>query len=417
MNRELIIKVTNILKNYKICSICIGRLFYHPSFKNLIKFGKALKIEALKNLKEPVKSDRPCYLCNNTFIKFKKEIPSLISKIQAYEFDSIYTSIKVPKKLILHEDEIRVRFQISSGESIKQTFNRLFSNYIAKKLGKIAKSKDYHLMISFDAEKNQIELIPQNIYIYGRYIKSKKGLSQTRSYCYVCYGKGCSECDYTGYDKAPSVEGYILPHFTSAFQAQNSIFHAAGREDIDVLTLNEGRPFIVEVVRPIKRKVNLSELEKVVNTNSDGAVFVKNLIEVNRDAVKKMTVFTRYDEKTYVLLVEFEKEIGDDILFKIEKELTNRVIVQRTPTRVLHRRKDKYRYKMIYDVKAKKIDNNKAELHIRCQGGLYIKELAHGDNGRTNPNIAQIANTNVKVLSLNIISIAPDLEKKLEIIH
>lgn len=416
MKEEVLRKAFEILKFYNICALCLGRLFYEkPS--NLIRLGFFIKKEFLKSQKTKFQSKSNCYLCNNAFISFKRIVPNLLEKLKSYEFESLYTSLKVPKKLIEREDEIRIKYNIETGESIKPTFNRIFPKYIAKKIGKKFDSQNYHLLISYDIQSSQVEIIPQNLYIYGRYIKNRRGIYQTRSYCYSCYGKGCAECNYTGYDKVPSVESYILPYFSKAFQAQNAVFHAAGREDGDVLTLDTGRPFIVEVVRPLKRKVDLKAIENEINENSKGDVIVKNLIEVKKDAVKKMMVFTKYDEKTYILLLEFEKEIDDSLLSKIEKELTNRVIIQRTPTRVLHRRKDKYRYKMIYEIRSKKLDSNRAEFLIKCQGGLYIKELAHGDNGRTIPNIAQLANSNVKIISLDIVSIAPDLEKRLGIIH
>lgn len=416
MIEEALKKTIEILKRYNLCSICIGRLFYEGN-ESLVRLGISLKRNSLKELNSINLKNNICYLCSNAFLNFKRMIPSLMDKLREYEFESIYTSVKVPKELINREDEIRIRYKISTGESLKNTFNRIFSNYIAKKLGKKVDSQYYHLMISYDIQNSNVEIIPQNLYIYGRYLKFKRGIYQTRSYCYVCHGKGCSECNYTGYDNTPSIEAYILPYFSKAFQAMNSIFHAAGREDGDVLTLNTGRPFIVEVVRPLKRKVNLKQIENDVNENAKGDIAIKDLKEVNKEAVKKMMVFTKYDEKTYLLKLEFERDINDVILSKIERELTNRVIVQRTPTRVLYRRKDKYRYKTIYEISAKMIDKNRAEFTIKCQGGLYIKELAHGDNGRTNPSIAQLANSKVKVLSLDVISIAPDLEKRLGIIH
>jgi tRNA pseudouridine synthase 10 len=60
-------------------------------------------------------------------------------------------------------------------------------------------------------------------------------------------------------------------------------------------------------------------------------------------------------------------------------------IKQQTPLRVLHRRADLIREKYIYEVKVKKVSLKRAELEIRCQGGLYVKELVSGDEGRTTP--------------------------------
>ncbi|PVX25960.1 MAG: tRNA pseudouridine(54/55) synthase Pus10, partial [Candidatus Bathyarchaeum sp.] len=42
---------------------------------------------------------------------------------------------------------------------------------------------------------------------------------------------------------------------------------------------------------------------------------------------------------------------------------------------------------------------------IRCQGGLYIKELVSGDQGRTIPSIASIINAEAKPLELDVLKI------------
>ena len=45
------------------------------------------------------------------------------------------------------------------------------------------------------------------------------------------------------------------------------------------------------------------------------------------------------------------------------------------------------RKKYIYELKTRKVQPNRAELVLRCQGGLYIKELISGDGGRTKPSV------------------------------
>ncbi|MEM0314089.1 MAG: tRNA pseudouridine(54/55) synthase Pus10, partial [Candidatus Bathyarchaeia archaeon] len=78
---------------------------------------------------------------------------------------------------------------------------------------------------------------------------------------------------------------------------------------------------------------------------------------------------------------------------------------QRTPTRVLHRRADLTREKYIYEVKVKRLSPNKAELRLQCQGGLYIKELVTGDDGRTTPSITEIVGIKAKPISLDVLDV------------
>jgi tRNA pseudouridine synthase 10 len=103
--------------------------------------------------------------------------------------------------------------------------------------------------------------------------------------------------------------------------------------------------------------------------------------------------------------MEFERKITTEALTALEKELTNVMIKQRTPLRVLHRRADLMREKYIYEVKVKKLPPKKAEMKIRCQGGLYVKELVTGDEGRTTPSISEILRNKAKPLKLDVLNV------------
>jgi large subunit ribosomal protein L21e len=90
----------------------------------------------------------------------------------------------------------------------------------------------------------------------------------------------------------------------------------------------------------------------------------------------------------------------------VTKTLEKAVIHQQTPLRVLHRRADLVREKYIYETKIKRLAPNRAEMRIHCQGGLYIKELVSGDEGRTNPSVAKIVNADAKPLELDVLKVA-----------
>ncbi|RJS67986.1 tRNA pseudouridine(54/55) synthase Pus10, partial [Candidatus Bathyarchaeota archaeon] len=54
---------------------------------------------------------------------------------------------------------------------------------------------------------------------------------------------------------------------------------------------------------------------------------------------------------------------------------------------------------------------NRAEIKIRCQGGLYIKELVTGDNGRTNPNISSLIKVKAVPKELDVLNVVVEGEK------
>jgi len=110
-------------------------------------------------------------------------------------------------------------------------------------------------------------------------------------------------------------------------------------------------------------------------------------------------------QKVYRVIVEFENEITKKDIQLLENKLTNTTIKQKTPTRVLHRRADLTREKYIYDVKVKILSPQKSEMKIRCQGGLYVKELVSGDDGRTTPSVSEILKNKAKPINLDVLNV------------
>jgi tRNA pseudouridine synthase 10 len=50
----------------------------------------------------------------------------------------------------------------------------------------------------------------------------------------------------------------------------------------------------------------------------------------------------------------------------------------------------------------------RALMEIRCQGGLYVKELVSGDEGRTIPNVSDLLGNRAKTLKLDVLNVIID---------
>jgi tRNA pseudouridine synthase 10 len=174
--------------------------------------------------------------------------------------------------------------------------------------------------------------------------------------------------------------------------------------------LGSGRPFVVEVSKPKKRFVDLKEIEAAVNSRAVGRVEVADLAFANKEVVRKLKKGENA-QKEYALLAEFERELSDSDLRLIEEKFSGITIKQQTPQRVMHRRADLIRERYIYKVKVKKVSLKRALLEIRCQGGLYVKELVSGDEGRTNPNVSDLLNNRAKTLKLDVLNVIMEQEK------
>jgi tRNA pseudouridine synthase 10 len=200
------------------------------------------------------------------------------------------------------------------------------------------------------------------------------------------------------------VEEIIGKSILEATGGSKSSFHASGREDIDARMLGSGRPFVIEIAEPKKRSLNIKKLEKTVNAFGRRKVQVSGLKLAHKEAMRKLKQ-GESKQKEYRVLIEFDKKISPQDLQVLKEKLKNVSVDQKTPVRVLHRRADLMREKYIYDVNIRKMAPKKAEMKIRCQGGLYVKELVTGDEGRTTPSVTGILNNKATPLKLDVLRI------------
>eukprot|EP00352_Strombidinopsis_acuminata_P001681 CAMPEP_0176392512 /NCGR_PEP_ID=MMETSP0126-20121128/40930_1 /TAXON_ID=141414 ORGANISM="Strombidinopsis acuminatum, Strain SPMC142" /NCGR_SAMPLE_ID=MMETSP0126 /ASSEMBLY_ACC=CAM_ASM_000229 /LENGTH=107 /DNA_ID=CAMNT_0017763359 /DNA_START=107 /DNA_END=433 /DNA_ORIENTATION=- len=85
-------------------------------------------------------------------------------------------------------------------------------------------------------------------------------------------------------------------------------------------------------------------------------------------------------------------------------------IDQKTPIRVLHRRSLIIRPKKAYKLKAEYINSHYFILHVLSSAGTYIKELVHGDLGRTVPSIGSLLNSETDILQLDVTNVYDSLD-------
>jgi tRNA pseudouridine synthase 10 len=369
--------------------------FFNPATQVLQKMKKRLPKQG---------NDEWCFLCQDKF----KEINSLadagVKKLEGYDFTTFLIGVELPAKVEEREDEFKAAYTVSYGESLRNEFGRLIGKRVAKLTGKDVDHLRPEIVVLVDPFAGVVRLQVNPLYVSGRYRKLVRDIPQSKWFCSTCHGRGCSKCGGTGKMYPESVEEIVEKPFLEAAVSSIASFHAAGREDIDARMLGKGRPFVVEVDKPKKRFLDLLKLQVAVNAHGKGKVSVSNLKFADKTVVRKLKR-GEMSQKEYRVLIGFEKKITDKDLRSLEKSLKNTMITQQTPNRVLHRRADLTREKYIYDVKVKKLSPRKAEMRIRCQGGLYVKELVSGDEGRTTPNVSQVLENKAKPLKLDVLNI------------
>ena len=247
---------------------------------------------------------------------------------------------------------------------------------------------------------------PAAIWLESRYRKLQRGLSQTVLHCPKCRGRrrrreNCKTCGGFGRLTRYSVEECIGRCAVPLFKAKEGRFHGAGREDVDVLMLGEGRPFVFEVRKPRRVDVDLEQLRADIARRSDGAVELGPIQLVERERV----VFWKEGRfaKRYRVLVQGEAPLPDDAVERLQGWSPE--LRQRTPERVAHRRADMERSRRVAVEAVTRVDDDALQLDIRTQHGTYVKEWISGDGGRTTPSVAARLGVVAQCAQLDVLAI------------
>lgn len=435
-------KALNMLEKHPLCDHCLGRQFalLGHGMENYER-GKAVKTilaleahkcvlskkrEGIRTLKilatngfcdtakhilhklkksEPRASlPRACFLCDDKFKIVDQLVKKALEKLKEYEYHNFLVGIHLPVAVEEREDEFKAEFEVFYGENMRNEFGRAIGKKITEITEKLVEYKKPEVVVLVNPMTEEVTLQVNPLYIAGKYRKLVRGIPQSKWLCPNCRGKGCEECNWTGRMYSESVAEIIGKPFLEETEGVETSFHASGREDIDARMLGEGRPFVIEIKEPRNRFLNLEKLEETVNAYAEGKVEVSNLRFADKDVVRELKR-VEAAQKEYLVIIEFESEITSEDLELLEKKLTHTVIEQRTPIRVSHRRADLTREKYIYDVELKKLSPGKAEMRIHCQGGLYVKELVTGDDGRTKPSVSEILGNKAKPTDLDVLNI------------
>ncbi len=441
---DVLEKALELLSKHPLCDHCLGRQFalLGYSMENNLR-GSALKIsltmqandlakegnpdgvrqlkllatngfsreaqETLRHLKKrmPKISEAKCFLCEGKFELVEGLTEKSLAAMQGYEFTTFLVGIELPVKVEEREDEFKAAFNLGYSESIRHEFGRLFGKALGVRTGKETDylKPDLVAVINPFLEKVRLQVNP--LFVAGRYRKLVRDIPQSKWFCSACRGKGCDKCGGTGKLYPESVEELSSKPLLEATEGEKSAFHASGREDIDARMLGTGRPFVIEISKPKKRFVDLKKIEAEINAGAVGKVKVSRLRFASKDMVRHLKQ-GEGSQKKYRLLAEFENEVSDADLRMLEERLSNALIKQQTPLRVVHRRADLTREKYIYKLKVKKVSLKRALMEIYCQGGLYVKELVSGDEGRTTPNVSDLLGNRAKTLKLDVLKVMMD---------
>ena len=398
-----------------LCDHCLGRLVADRSFG----LGNADRGEALRvtvaladDADFEAGAGEDCWVCEGECARFDWWAETAAAAVRGYDFSTYQVGARVPPLVAENDRLLRedVGLDPEAGELLKSEFNREVGKRFGAATGTEVDFERPHVMLTCDLSTDGVDVQVNSAFVYGRYRKLERDIPQTEWPCRECNGTGrkrdelCPGCDGTGYRYDESVEGFTAPVVQEFMDGTDATFHGAGREDVDALMLGTGRPFVVEVDEPRVREVDTDALESEINDRAEGHVEVEGLRLATHDMVERVKELPA--SKTYRLEVTFSAPVDRASFENALRDLDGATISQETPQRVDHRRASKTRTRQVYAIDGDfDRGGHGATLEIHGEGGLYVKELAHGDEGRTEPCLATLLGIEVSVTGLDVLAV------------
>lgn len=382
-----------------LCNHCLGRVFAGVS-TGLSNRQRGAIVRFLVGHGRPEPAMEDCQICRGLFSEVPKFADLVVRSSKPFEHSNFLVGSKVDASMVEREEQLWAEVGTVESESVKAEVNREIGKLVEATIEKPVEFKNPDLVFLVDTMFDRVSVNVTPLFVYGRYRKLSRGIPQTRWPCRECRGKGCPRCGGKGRMYETSVQDMIGPVLMRHAEGEEEFFHGMGREDIDAVMVGNGRPFVAEVRRPRRRSIDLASVEGEINSGANGQVEVEGLRPSTRDEVRAIKSATF--PKTYRVRVRFQQDFDHRKLNDIVRVLAEKPISQLTPNRVAHRRADLERVRTVHSIDVVSVEGSEVVFAVKADSGTYIKELMHGDEGRTQPNVADIVGVPCEVVELDV---------------
>ncbi len=353
------------------CDHCLGRVGGKKRFgQSILESGieiRASVVESDSTMSSAREKQPLCPFCENLFEEAPLLAELIHDELGEREYSRLQLGARFPKDQTEAEDHLRKRFGAGGSNALKSSL----VDEIASQLKALDSSVSLviekpEILALVDVLTLSIDLDIRSHYVYGRYRKLERGIPQTKWPCRACKGRGCERCNGTGLQYESSVQGLIGDPLLEIFGSDEHAFHGMGREDIDVRCLGRGRPFVIEMKKPMKRDIDVGLLMETINQAAEGRLEVSDMRHSNRSEVVR--VKDTPAEKSYTIRYRVEpitQEGLDELTQVMEIPADNR---DRNRRRRNHHRGKKRKQKETPEVE--EIDYSslkKAELAAMCE--------------------------------------------------
>jgi len=371
-----------------LCDPCLGRLFAQVDtglanadrgrqVREAVGAGPAAPADAAA----PATPAEPCRVCHNLFDSIDHWAVRAEAALRSVESRTFQVASHADPAVLDRERALWHEAGGDLAEPYKTHVNRLLGTRLWEATGREPDLKRPEVVVVIDHRTGGVRLRIEPLFVAGRYRKLVRGLPQCRWKAWPT-----------------SIQDIVGEPVRRAADGDDTRFHGCGREDTDVRCLGR-RPFILEVRRPKRRRLDWAALAAEINAS--GQVEVDGLAPCARDDVARLKGLR--PDKSYRAVAELAREVDDATLGRLA-DLVG-VVRQRTPVRVLKRRPNRLRRRRVRSLRWTRLGPRQVELEVRAQAGTYIKELVSGDGGRTQPSVAEVLGTEAVCAELDVIDV------------
>jgi len=285
-----------------------------------------------------------------------------------YEFFTFTVGAILKQSTIERDDKLRSKFHLRGVDGIKTAITKELGKKFVRKTKKRIEhlSPDITFTINFKTEQCNVKTKP--IFLYGRYLKDKRGLPQKEESCKDCKGRGCIFCNNHGIVSFDGVEGKMAKFLYEKFKTEQVKFTWIGGEDKTSLVMGDGRPFFAKLISPKKQNIKLT---KKANLNE---ITIHDLRKI--DYIPSGSI--HFKSKTKILV-----STKNNIIYNKLKNLKHLVNI---PIEITDSNRQ-YK-KTIYNLKYKKYSLQAFTVEIEADGGIPIKRFVDGSD--ITPNISGV---------------------------
>ena len=316
-----------------------------------------------------------CSVCSGMMDRVAEMRELAAKKARRYQFGSFAIGVTLPDGVQEREDELRSKLKLKGNETIKVQAARLIAGELSRELRKKMNRERPDITILADFGLGDAFVTSRPVYYYARYAKPGK-ISQKRPFCEQCRGAGCEKCGGTGFGRKPSVEGVLRGKLSGFTGSEKMIFTWLGSEDRDSRVFRPGRPFLVEIKNPKKRKV----------PSKFGARARRGLVSVTRGRVlpSKPVKLPAFRFRTRIQAITATK-VTADALAELKSRFRGAEVRFDRP----HNRPT---MKTVYSVSARG-KRRSISIDAELDGGLPVKRFVSGE--LVSPSVSEVLKTEV----------------------